>query len=587
MYCKSSWQNSTLVNIPSMRETVTRFCFSLVIVTVPILAESSDKLGESTPHSTWHSQQNEYAKAARFLMQSTLGFNRRELANINSVGVEPWIASQLTTEPTKLEPHIEFLASFGERDLNTSPQKLPYHKVISTGNTVGYLNFSTTWLRAVLSGDDLLRQRVAWALSQILVVSNRTNLLTEASANFYDMLLDGAFGHYEDLLLNVTYHPVMGRYLTYMGNSKAIEARNIVPDENYARELMQLFTIGLWQLDDNGNQKRGADGEPIATYTNEDIRVIASILTGFWLDKTRFGKIDWNRFDEPMVIHRKHHDRHQKTALNGYISIAAGTEPNAEIKYLIKSLANHPNTAPFISRKIIQHLITSNPSPEYIARVVKVWRASNGNLGKVVTATLLDPEARSTAAANSLAPTKLKEPIVRVVSLIKLLDCGNNLGKQPTDFPGLQWWHPYLDEQLNQEPLGANSVFNFFDSSYANPGAIADKNLVSPEFDLVDAVSSARFTNYVWQGLTLGFHRHPNNPEFEALKCDFTWEQNLLNSDKNAFVDYLDLMLTAGNMTESTRQIIQSQIDLDSSPVDKVRSAVLGVAVSPEGAILQ
>jgi len=561
-------------------------CFSLVMVSYPVVADSVDNLSKWALNST-STEQQEYAQSVRFLMQSTLGFNRADVEQVTNTGIETWINQQQSKAPTKLEPHIEFLANFSERDMNTPSRELPYHKVMSAGNTVGYLNFSTSWLRAVLSGNDLLRQRLAWALSQILVVSNRTNILTEGSANYYDMLLDGAFGQYEDLLLNVTYHPVMGRYLTYIGNEKANAARNIVPDENYARELMQLFTIGLWQLDDRGDQKRDANDDPVASYTNEDIRSIASMLTGFWLNNTRFGKIDWQRFDEPMVIHRKHHDRQDKTALNGFIKVKAGTEPNDEIAYLVKSLANHPNTAPFISRKLIQHLVTSNPSPDYIERVVKVWRASSGNLGQVVTAILLDPAARNETISESTSPTKLKEPIVRVVSLIKLLDCGSKLGKQATELPGLQWWHPYLDEELNQEPLGAESVFNFFDSSYANPGAIADENLVSPEFDLMDAVSSARFINYVWQGLNDGFHRHPQNPKFEALTCDLTWERALLNRDKHTFVSYLDLMLTAGNMSESTRQIIHDQLDQVTNPIDKVRTALLGVVISPESAVLQ
>jgi len=561
-------------------------CFSLVIVSYPILVASSDNF-ELTQFQKAHNDHIKYTNSARFLMQSTLGFNRPELDHLNDIGIDNWIAKQLTIPPTKLEPHIEFLASFGDSHLNTSPHDLPYHKVKSAGNTVGYLNFSTSWLRAVLNGDDQLRQRIAWALSQILVVSNKTNVLTEASANYYDMLLDNAFGNYEDLLLNVTYHPIMGRYLTYMGNTKANEKSSIVPDENYARELMQLFTIGLWQLDDNGNQKLDAGGEPIATYTNEDIRAIARMLTGFWLNNTRFGHINWNQFDEPMIIHKKHHDRTDKKALNGYITVAAGTKPSEEIDYLIKSLANHPNTAPFISRKLIQHLVTSNPSPDYIERVVTVWRSSNGNLGKVVTAILLDPDARTTTDRATPASIKLKEPIVRVVSLIKLLDCGNKLGKQPSDYPGLQWWHPYLNDELNQEPLGADSVFNFFSSTYAKPGLIAEKNLVSPEFDLVDAVTSARFTNYVWQGLNDGFHRHPYNTEFDALTCDLSWEQELLNKSSQAFLDYLDVMLTAGTMADSTRQIIQTQFGRAKKTIDKVRTAVLGVAVSPEGAVLQ
>jgi len=553
-----------------------------------MLLASSNDTAPFSPSVVLSSTTSIKPDTVRLLMQSTLGFNRIELSHANRIGADAWIAEQLVMPSTKLEPYIEHLIGFGERDLGTSARDLPYHKVISAGNTVGYLNFSTSWLRAVLGGDDLLRQRVAWALSQILVISNKTNALTEASANYYDMLLDGSFGHYEDLLLDVTYHPVMGRYLTYMGNKQANDERLIVPDENYARELMQLFTIGLWHLDESGNANLDMQGEPVATYNNEDIRAIASALTGFWLDKTRFGKIDWNRFDEPMVIHRKHHDRRSKVALNGYIKIAAETEPNSEIEYLIKSLARHPNTAPFISHKLIQHLVTSNPSPAYIKRVVKVWRSSNGHLGKVIKTILLDPEARLAANRSVSVATKLKEPIVRVVSLIKLLDCGSSLGKQATDYPGLQWWHPYLEEELNQEPLGADSVFNFFSASYAKPGAIAEKQLVSPEFDLMDAVSSARFTNYVWQGLTEGFHRHrQKNEKFESLTCDLSFEQNLLHHNRDGFWDYLDLMLTAGTLTESSRQVIQSQMTLQQKPVDQVRTAILGITLSPEGAVLK
>ena len=526
------------------------------------------------------------AEAAHFLMQATLGFNRQELSQARSSGFHKWISDQIMTPATHTEPYIEYLTSFGNRDYSTSARTLPYHKVLSDGNTVGYLNFSTAWLRSVLGGHDLLRQKVAWSLSQILVVSNKTNLLTEASANYYDLLLNRAFDKYEDLLLDVTLHPVMGNYLTYIGNTKPNPAKNQVPDENFAREVMQLFSIGLWQLEQNGEVKKNVDHNPIPTYNNEDIRELSKVFTGLWLADAPFGRIDWSKYDQQMVMNHKLHDQSAKNILDGYIDIPSKTPPMEEIKLVIKKLALHPNTAPFISKRLIQNLVTSNPSSGYIGRVVEVWLKSDGNLGKVVTAILLDEEAKFTNPHN-VQRQKLKEPIVRVVNIMKAFSCGTKLGKAPTDYPGLQWWHPFLESEIKQEPLGAPSVFNFFDSTYSAPGEISQKTLVSPEFQLMDAVTTAKFTNYLWEGLTLGFHRHPYGMKSEPFSCDFTNESELLKQETNKLVEHVSLMLTANTLSKHRKDIINRILIPIQSPIEKIVTTILGVAVSPEGAILK
>lgn len=525
------------------------------------------------------------AEAARFLNHATLGYRLEDIKAVQQLGRSVWIENQLHKVGLPQELYIEHLVSFEELHYGLSPRELPYHKITSAGNTVGYLNSSTAWLRSTLSSQDLLRQRIAWALSQIIVVANKTNVLTEASSNYYDMLSAGSFGSYEHLLLKTTYHPVMGRYLSYMGNIKADPLTNRVPDENYAREIMQLFTIGLWQLKDNAERRLDKQGDPIPTYSNEDIKTLARVFTGFWLFDERFGKIVWEKYDQPMLVYRRQHDMSAKSALNGYISLPENQNPIVEIEQTIKLLARHPNTAPFISKKLITLLVTSNPSSDYVERVVSVWNKHNGLLSKVIRAILLDEEAIDATQSNKTG--RLKGPIHRIVGVMRAFSCGANLGMKPTDYPGLQWWHPYILDELKQEPLRSPSVFNFFDSNYSKPGQLSDQGLASPEFQIVDEVSAATFANYLWQGLNLGFHRHPYGLEEDKFDCDFSHQIKLLKESPEKLMDNLDLLLAAGRLTNRTREIILNQLESLDSLNDKVITAVFGVAISPEGAIVR
>ena len=252
---------------------------------------------------------------ARFLNQSTLGWNESELKELTELGQKRWLEQQLSKNATKLEPYISMLAARLEEDADTVAGTLPYHKVNLARNNVGYKNTTTAWMRAVLRGDDILRHRVAFALSQILVVSNCTNVLTAASANYYDLLLDNAFVNYEDLLLKVTLHPVMGKYLSYLWNRAHSEDTSQQPDENYAREVMQLFSIGLWELNKDGTRRLNKDGDPINTYEIDDVKTLARVFTGLSLKDERFGKQNWDKYSTPMIMNSRHHDKKAKNCL--------------------------------------------------------------------------------------------------------------------------------------------------------------------------------------------------------------------------------------------------------------------------------
>jgi len=518
--------------------------------------------------------------SARFLSQSTLGYTEANVTELQALGYQKWIRQQVSIPPTLLEPYIETIASRRKYDANIPPENLPYQKVNSKQNNVGYRNISTAWMRAVLSGNDRLRQRVAWALSQIVVTSIANNRLTEGSSNYYDLLLKHAFSNYDELLIDVTFHPVMGRYLSYMGNRKASTNNKRQPDENYAREIMQLFTIGLWQLNPDGSKKLNSNNEPIPTYTNDDITELSRVFTGFWLNDTVFGRNDWEQYDSPMTIVDRHHDKKAKSLLKGHIKIEPNTSPKQEILYAIKRLTKHENVAPFLSKKLINHLVTSNPSKQYVERVSTVWANTNGNLGKVVESILLDPEARDNAYKLLPEFGRLKDPIQRITNILIGFECGADIGHNPKDYPGLQWWRPEPLKHLSQAPMQAPSVFNFFEPEYSKPGTIADSELYSPEFQILNDATASSVPNYIWSGLLNGFHRPMPFDKASPLTCTFPDES------KQSIIELLNkanLLLSAGSIDAATLSEIRKLVTTQSE--QKHQAAVFAVAISPNATI--
>ena len=305
--------------------------------------------------------------ASRLLLQASFGPTLDDITSVRSLGLEGWIDNQISNQsPTYHRDYIDEIY----RDFDGPRTAIDY----SFNNDDDFLNdnnLNTAFARAAISGRDQLRQRVAFALSQIIVVSRRDANLSNrliAVSDFYDLFVEHAFGNYEDLLMEATMHPTMGRYLSAIGNQPPAPEINRYPDENYARELMQLFTIGIWELEQDGTRKTDSEGAFIPTYSNAEITNLARVMTGFWYGDNLWGQGGFQDFDfaVPMELHPEFHDFESKTLLGGFtIPKRTPSEANAllDVQDAVRSLFEHPNCAPFISKALIQFLVTSNPTP--------------------------------------------------------------------------------------------------------------------------------------------------------------------------------------------------------------------------------
>ena len=428
------------------------------------------------------------ADAFRFLNQATFGATAADVQSLIALGYEGWIDRQLQL-PASLElPHVQQVFA-------TYPPGADFTRLHEDRVDI--------WLRNALHAPDQLRQRVAFALSEIMVISQASTLVGYpwGSASYYDMLARNAFGDFRELLEEVTLHPAMGVYLSMLGNQKPDAVRNIRPDENYARELMQLFTIGLVQLNGDGTVRRDAQSRPIATYDQQVIEGFAHVYTG------------WNFSGAPnfalarptiqnqtvsMQAYAEQHDTGAKRVLDypgaAFTQISAGQSPQEDLEGALDNIFGHPNVAPFISKQLIQRLVTSNPSPRYVARVAARFEndgtGRRGNLGAVVKVILLDAEARSlpqTGTAARATTGKLSEPLLRLTQFWRAYGAASQSGKYNVQsITGL----------IGQGPLQAPSVFNFFSPFHAPPGEILDQGLVAPEMQVATEYLSSLLTNY-------------------------------------------------------------------------------------------
>ena len=386
------------------------------------------------------------------------------------------------------------------------------------------LNFQRRdiWFQNSVRGSDQLRQRVAWALSQILVTSqvSLANRYPMGLADYYDTLARHAFGDFRQLMEAVTLHPMMGVYLSMLGNRKPNAELNIRPDENYARELMQLFTIGLVELDADGTPKLDAHDQPIPTYDQAVVEGFAHVFTG-WHWACTFGSPADCGFSNtrgtvpnqilPMQLFPEEHDTGEKRLLtypNAVKSVVpAGQTAEQDLADALDNIFHHPNVGPFIARQLIQRLVTSNPSPAYVARVSAVFdddgTGQRGNLGAVVRAILLDAEARAPASTADPGASKLKEPVLRITQLWRAYD-----GRAAND----RYFNIDPAVDFGQGPLQAPSVFNFYSPFYAPPGEISDLGLVAPELQIATEYQNALVTNYFYTQI---FFRNSTNQRHE------------------------------------------------------------------------
>jgi uncharacterized protein (DUF1800 family) len=536
-----------------------------------ILAEQVDEAG---PQPTSLPTEMPEASAVRFLNQATFGSTEAETAAAQQQWRFGWMQAQfaLPLERTHWDRVKADQAAVLAAEPTRDPNQLP----------------SAVWdwsvWEAYISAPDQLRKRVGYALSQIMVVSMEgfasggTNNALLAAA-YMDWLEKGAFGNFRELLEDVTLSPAMGYYLSHRGNRKAdypggdtTKPPTRVPDENYAREVMQLFTIGLVELNADGTLKL-ENGQPKETYGEDDVRGLARVFTGW--DFVARSNPDWPRM--PMQHIAARHSPEAKTFLG--VTIPANTDGPASLKIALDTLFNHPNTAPFIGKQLIQRLVTSNPSPAYVGRVAATFADNGagvrGDMKAVIDAVLRDPEARSPGNITQAAPSwgKLREPVLRYTTFARAFG-GNNNGAEI-------WRIGELTDPataLGQSPLRSPSVFNFYRPGYVPPNtSIARDQLVAPEFQITTDTSLPAYVNFMQKQLVA-----------PSGGLTFSYDAELaLAADPAALVDRLNRRLTNAAMSAATRDEIVATVtalpaDTDARKLARVRTAILMTVASPE-----
>ncbi|HVU34383.1 MAG TPA: DUF1800 family protein [Opitutaceae bacterium] len=508
--------------------------------------------------------------AARFLTQATFGPKQSEIDALTGGSISAWLNAQLAMPFTS--HHAALLADF--QTYGGSP----------TNGNIYAANRMAAWWQTVLTAPDQLRQRVAFALSELFVVSDVSlgQPYTEGLANYYDILGKDAFGNFRTLLNDVTLSPIMGNYLSSLRNAKGDPVAGTSPDENYAREVMQLFTIGLNRLQPDGTLQLDANGLPIPTYNQTTVTEMAKVFTGWSYYTTnpttatfRTGRAD---LLDPMVLFSAYHDDSVKNIVNNVV-IPASQGGATDLKIALDTLFNHPNTGPFVCRQLIQRLVTSNPSPAYVYRVAQVFdndgTGTRGNLAAVIRAILTDYEARSPTFVSDAGYGKLKEPLLRATALLRAFSATPANGRYAGT--GNMFTNP--NNQLDQAPLRSPTVFNFFHPGYVLPGALAAGGLVAPEFEITDATSSIDVPNY----LRSLIFTSANSPE----QLDFTAEEAMATP---ALLDHLNAVLCAGNMPPATRDRVTTalaKLPASTTALEKAQTAVLVVATSPAAAVQQ
>jgi uncharacterized protein (DUF1800 family) len=593
----------------------------------------------------------------RFLDQATFGPTSSEITNLRSKVAQhsgdriaafgEWINEQFSLQSPSL---FAYLNAADRQEIEVRATLPSSHPDYTASFEPEASNRIRGWWLFARHAPDQLRQRAAFALGEIFVISEkdpRVYWLPQGTASYHDLLCNGCSGNYRELIEQVARHPIMGLYLSHLRNSKTVrDSRgNVVafPDENFARELMQLFSIGLVELNPDGTVKSGPDGQAIPTYHQEDVAEMARVFTGWSFSvinspadsdqvvtNTNFfqgsGLIRHEaQWTHPMAMFPAHHDTGPKSVLG--LALPAGQSGEQDLASVLDCLAAHPNTAPFICRRLIQRLVTANPSPAYVYRTSCVFTASGGNFPATIKSILLDPEARN--PAHALANPgfgKKREPLLRHLAFLRacngktrlplsdLVEFGyplEELSKFPTGTTLMRYWN--TDSGLSQSPQSAPSVFNWFSPDYVPAGILAANNLTSPELKLTNENSYVQEINLNRDGIFWSIATArlpgqdlllPNPHEAENLNIDFgpfearylamvdtngdgsftaedteTFNQpSAISAACEAVVDQIDLLLCAGDLKarygsipDLPRRIIidtVAAIGSDGDPVD-------------------
>ena len=539
--------------------------------------------------------------AYRFLTQASMGPSSEDIARLNQIGYDNWIDEQfkLHLQVSHLKMAEDSAAALGATSING------YH-----------VNYS--WWTHAIKDPAQLRQRVAFALSEIFVVSSMTVDNGRTVASYLDMLTDKADGNYRDLLEAVAMHPAMGQYLSHLANRKEDLASGRVPDENFAREVMQLFSIGLYELDDSGNPIK-ENGLPKETYTASDISGVAKVFTGFsWNWPSAQSAVDWwkcfwrntecratTQDVDNMSAYAAEHTVTEINFLGIKIPLLSAqatgdmkkAKQTSDLKAVLDRLAEHPNTAPFISKQLIQRLVTSNPSNTYVADITHVFRANHGNLREVVKAILLHDEARHpNSDANAMARYgKLREPVLRLTHLLRSIPhtsarYASGLANGTTPFL-LAVDTGDAGTALGQTPMRAPSVFNFFRPGYQPPqGQFADEDLVAPEMQITNETSVLGYANFISTILAQGWSWDDTRRQFDVQFDLSQWNSNVASPAD--LVQSVSEKLLGHVLPDDVR--LEAEAAISTMPAtnatqrkQRIQAAILLVALSPSFIIRQ
>jgi uncharacterized protein (DUF1800 family) len=539
-------------------------------------------------------------EAARFLTQATFGPQDADIDRLMLVGYAAWIDEQFA-KPAAATSHR---AHWDARDAEI--------KAANATSAAGQDQvFESFWKQAV-TGDDQLRQRLAYALSQIFVISmvdSNVGNDPRSVAAWLDMLDSKGTGTYRELLESVSRHPMMGYYLSHLRNQKANTATGRVPDENYAREVMQLFSIGLVELNEDGSAKTATGGGAIETYTPADISGLAKVFTGFswtcpdWPDNNCFfngsnaGVSDPDRGWKPMQGYPQYHSVEAKTFLGTTIAAQTTASPDASLTAALNAIALHANVGPFIGRQLIQRFVTSNPSPAYVTAVSRAFADNGsgvrGDLKAVMKAVLMNAEARTVSDTSG----KVREPVLRLSATLRAFPYRSDTGYWRvgnTDNPG---------SALGQTPLRAGSVFNFYRPGFVAPGTVSGgRSLAAPELQIASETTAAGFVNYMRDNIGSGvgatngtvggvvLNRRDIQPDFSA--------ELALATDPAALVARVAGKLTYGNLGAAAQADIvtavtsigipvlntggTNQAAIDTAKRNRVNAAILLALATPE-----
>lgn len=550
-------------------------------------------------------------EAGRFLAQSTMGPTDDLIQQLldSENDFEGWIDAQFNVPSTHTTPMmdsiwsdlVDFYVALGREEEDLFG---PYS-----------IHFDYAYWQNMMTNDDHLRYKIAEVLSQILVISEQSDIggWGESMSGYYDMLLDNAFGNYRDILEEVTYSFQMGYYLSHFNNAKGNPDANTSPDENYAREIMQLFSIGLFELNQDGSLVLDGDGNSIPTYGQDEIQEFAKIFTGLgvgvleypdsWPYTPFFGLGTWAaKKDEPMVMYEDFHETSEKFLLNGLV-IPANQTGDQDISDALDNLFNHPNVGPFIGTLMIKRLVKSNPTPAYVERVAMAFNdngnGERGDMKAVIKAILLDEEARSGAAMFDPSAGRAKEPFSMYTAFARGIDLNSPSGR-------IIGHNVPITEVAGQGLMRSPTVFNFYLPNHQPVGPITDAGLTSPELKLHNTSSAVTWPNMIYAILFWESGPLYNWESFRDLDdlstpdvcegcVDFIDD---IEIDFNQFMPYhenpeilvneIDKVFTYGQLSEETRNIIVPILDDYTWPwnddwrEERVRAAIYFVLFSPD-----